>query len=527
MPLQNVEHNVIKGFRQIALLTTLSRILGMVRDISFAHFFGAGWLMTAWTMGFKVPNLARRLFGEGAASASFIPVYSEQLHQNPENAKRLANTVITVVFVILTALVVIGQILIWLYYGLFETRTGPRLGLALCSIMLPYMIFVCIVAILAGILNVHRHFAAPAAAPIVLNIFIIAGILFSGWVLKIPAQRQVFFVAVAVLGAGATQILLQLIALRTKRLSIRPAWDVRSKAFRRIIVLMGPMIIGLTVTQINTLADDVIALSFMNEQGTPLSYGAPSYLYYAQRLYQFPLGVLGISLATAIFPVMSLNAAKKDFDALAATISRGVKSAAFVAVPATAGIWLTARPLVSAIFRHGRFTAADTPVVAWTLSFYALGLCGYFAQQILTRAYYSVQDSKTPMFSALAAVCVNVVLNLVLIWFMGTAGLALSTAVCSYLQVAILAGKLGGRFNTSIFAGLATTLAKTTAAAALMTAVCLAIIAAMAKLPADRFYNLLRLAAVVPSAVIVYTAAAKLLGIKEMSLLTGKKQPQT
>ncbi len=127
--------------------------------MAFAHFFGAGWLMTAWTMGFKVPNLARRLFGEGAASASFIPVYSEEIHRNPKDANRLACTVVTVIFVILAAIVVIGQLTIWTWYWLFETRTGPRLGLALCSIMLPYMIFVCIVAILAGILNVHRHFA--------------------------------------------------------------------------------------------------------------------------------------------------------------------------------------------------------------------------------------------------------------------------------------------------------------------------------------------------------------------------------
>ncbi len=514
---------MIKGFRQIAFLTTLSRVLGMVRDMAFAHFFGAGWLMTAWTMGFKVPNLARRLFGEGAASASFIPVYSEQLHHNPKDANRLACTVVTVIFVILAAIVVIGQLTIWTWYWLFETRTGPRLGLALCSIMLPYMIFVCIVAILAGILNVHRHFAAPAAAPIVLNICIIGGILFSGWALKLKAEQQVFFIALAVLLAGLAQIAIQLGPLRRHGVSLRPAWDIHSQAFRKIIIMMGPMIIGLTVTQINTLADDIIALSFMNEQGDPLTYGAPSYLYYAQRLYQFPLGVLGISLATAIFPVMSSDAARKDFNALTNTISQGVKTAMFVAVPATAGIFLIAKPLVSAIFEHGQFTSADTPVVAYTLSFYAVGLSGYFWQLITARAYYSLQDSKTPMFSAIVAVCVNVVLNLTLIWFMGTAGLALSTALCAYLQVAILLTGLRRRFGRSILTGLPLTLAKTLAATAVMTGVCTGIILAMAKLPADRFFNVLRLAAVVPAAVVVYAAAARLLGTEELSLLTGRK----
>jgi putative peptidoglycan lipid II flippase len=437
---------MIKGFRQIASLTALSRVFGMVRDIAFAHFFGAGWLMTAWTMGFKIPNLARRLFGEGAASASFIPVYSEQLHRNPEQAKELANTVVTVIFVVLAVIVLIGEGLVWCYYGFFETRFGPRLGLTLCSIMLPYMIFVCMVAILAGILNVHRHFATPAAAPIVLNIFIIASILFAGWVLKIKAEHQVFFVAAAVLIAGLVQIAIQIPSLRASGVSIRPAWDIHSEPFRKIIILMGPMVIGLTVTQLNTLADDIIALSFMSEQGYPLSYGAPSYLYYAQRLYQFPLGVLGISLATAVFPVMSSDAARKDFGALARTIARGIKAAVFIAIPATAGIFLVARPLVSAI----------------------AGLCGYFAQQILTRAFYSLQDSKTPMRSAVIAVFVNIVLNLTLIWFLGTAGLALSTAICSYLQVVILILVLRGRFEHSILDGFLATLVKTIVAMVFM-----------------------------------------------------------
>ena len=514
---------MIRGFRQIAGLTTISRVFGMLRDMAFAHFFGAGWLMTAWTMGFKVPNLARRLFGEGAASASFIPVYSEELNNNPEQAKQLANTVVTVVFVILAAIVLVSETLVLSYYGLFETRTGPRLGLLLCSIMLPYMIFICIVAIMAGILNVHRHFATPAASPIVLNICIIGGLLFTGWVLKIEPERQVLFVAAAVLVAGLAQIAIQIPSLRASGVSIRPAWNIHSKAFKRIIILMGPMILGLTATQLNTLADDIIALCFMNEQGYPLSYGAPSYLYYAQRLYQFPLGVLGISLATAIFPVMSSDAARKDFAALGKTVARGMKGAVFVAIPATAGIFLVARPLIAAVFEHGQFTSSDTPVVALTLSFYAVGLSGYFLQQIMTRAFYSMQDSKMPARSAIFAVVANVILNLTLIWFLGTAGLAASTAMCSYLQVTILVIVLRRRLGHAILDGLQVTLMKTLAATALMLLVGIIILILMRSLPAGRGFDILRLAVIVPSAVAVYTVAAKLLHIEMLSLFAGKK----
>jgi putative peptidoglycan lipid II flippase len=514
---------MIRGFRQIAGLTTISRVFGMLRDMAFAHFFGAGWLMTAWTMGFKIPNLARRLFGEGAASASFIPVYSEELHNNPQQAKQLANTVVTVVLVILAVIVLIGEGLVWSYYSFFETRTGPRVGLLLCSIMLPYMIFVCTVAILAGILNVHKHFATPAASPIVLNIFIIGGILFTGWVLKIEPERQVFFVAAAVLIAGLAQIAIQVPSLRASGVSIKPAWNIHSDAFKKIIILMGPMILGLTVTQLNTLADDIIALCFMNEQGEPLSYGAPSYLYYAQRLYQFPLGVLGISLATAIFPVMSSDAARKDFDAFTKTVARGVKAAVFIAVPATAGIFLVARPLVSAVFEHGKFESEDTPIVAWTLSFYAVGLCGYFLQQITTRAFYSMQDSKTPARSALYAVVANIFLNLTLIWFLGTAGLAAATAACSYLQVVILVTVLRRKLGHSILDGLPATLTRTVAATAFMLLAGAIIMTLMKNLPAGRLSDILRLAVVVPLAAAVYVLAAKFLRIEMLSLLTSSE----
>ncbi|OHB78027.1 MAG: murein biosynthesis integral membrane protein MurJ [Planctomycetes bacterium RBG_16_55_9] len=515
---------MIRGFRQIASLTAVSRVLGMLRDMAFAHFFGAGWLMTAWTMGFKVPNLARRLFGEGAASASLIPVYSEELHHNPEQAKRLASTVVTVVTVILTAIVLVGEVLLLSYYGLFETRTGPRLGLLLCSTMLPYMIFICTSAILSGILNVHGHFAAPAAAPIVLNLFIIGGILLTGWATKMEPQRQVFFVAIAVLISGLAQVAIQIPSLRANGVFIRPAWDIRSEAFRKVIVLMGPMILGLAATQINTLADDIIALSFMNERGDPLSYGAPSHLYYAQRLYQFPLGVLGISLATAVFPIMSADAARKDFEAFTRTIARGIRAAVFVAIPATAGILLIAVPLVAAVFEHGQFKESDTPVVAWTLSFYAVGLCGYFLQQVTARAFYSLQDAKTPAFSAAAAVVANVILNLTLIWFLGTGGLAAATAICSYLQVVILVTALRRKLGRSILDGLAATLKKTLAATALMSVVGVGVLVLMRTLPDDKIFDVLRLGVVVPLAAATYLLAAKFLHIEMLSLLAGGKR---
>jgi len=528
---------MVKGFRQIALLTAFSRVLGLVRDMAFSYFLGASGVMDGWVIGFKIPNLTRRLFGEGAASASFIPVYSEELQKDRDRADRLACTVVTVVFLILAGVVLVGEIGVWAYYSFFCTHESTKLMLALTGIMLPYMILICVVALLGGILNSHLHFAAPAAAPIVLNVFIIGSLCFTGWVLVMAPTRQVFVAATAVITAGLVQIAIQLPPLHKRGVSIRPAWDVRSEEFKKILLLMGPMVLGMTVTQINTLADDIIAkcLSGSSDKGEfftwlgsqiryPLWDGAVSKLYYSQRLYQFPLGVLGISLATAIFPVMSAEAAKKDFDALLRTISRGLRASVFIAIPATVGLILVARPLVSAVFGHGQFakSEANTEWTACTLSFYALGLCGYFCQQIATRAFYSMQDSKMPALTALAAVFANIALNLTLVWFMATAGLALSTAICSYLQVVILIFVLRARFGSSLLAGLTATVAKTMIATAFMGLSGWIVLTEMRNLPLSFRFDVLRLVVVVPTATIVYAASAKLLKITALSLVTGK-----
>lgn len=528
---------MIKGFRQITSLTAVSRIFGFLRDIAYSHFFGANALLDAWTIAFKIPNLARRLFGEGAASASLIPIYSEELHKDRHQARQLVNTVVTVLFVLLAAIILTGEGIIWAYYKFFTSTSETRLVLSLTSIMLPYMLLVCMVAILAGILNVHRHFAAPAAAPIVLNIFIIGSILLTGWAFKLQPRQQLFFVAVAVLIAGLTQIAIQIPPLRSAGVSIRPGWKISSHAFRKIIILMGPMILGLTVTQINTLADDLIAwwFSASPEKGAdflllgktiayPLQRGSVSHLYFAQRLYQLPLGVFGISLATAIFPVMSSFSAKKDFTGLSRMVSQGLRSCFFIAIPATIGLVAIARPLISLAFQHGQFSANDTDMVTWTLLFYALGLCGYFTQQLLTRAFYSMQDSKTPMTSALIAVVANIVLNLTLIWFLGTGGLAASTAVCAYLQVAILAVVLRRSLQKQgagslLLDGLAAALLKTIIATLCMSAA----IAATLWL-SKNYADIFKLLLVVPVAAAVYLLTAKFLHIEMLSLLTGRKQ---
>jgi len=531
---------MVKGLKQIVSLTMISRVFGLIRDLSCNYFFGATTLGDAFWIAFKIPNLTRRIFGEGAASASFIPVYSEQLQKDKDSAQRLASTVITVVVASLSSLVILGWVVMLFWRGLPSTTSDTQIVLNLSSVMLPYAVMICTVAILAGILNSHFHFAAPAAAPIVLNLCIISGVMVSGFVLKMPAQMQVYAVAISVLVAGVLQIAMQFIPLRKIGVRLRPNWEVRSEAFGKIMILMGPMILGLTVTQLNTLADDLIAWIFSGspEKGTsfvlagkeflyPLQRGSVTHLYFAQRLYQFPLGVFGISLATAIFPVLAKAAAQGDKKTLCETVGKGIKLAIFIAMPATIGLILVSRPLVTLMLEHGEsFDSLDSQKTSWTLVFYAIGLSGYFMQQIVTRAFYSIQDSKMPARSAIIAVCVNFVLNLILIWFIGTGGLAFSTAICSYLQVFILLYVLRRRFEFPILDGIGISLLKTFFATLVMGATGFVVLRVLENLESNWMFNLLRIVSIMVVSVVSYAAMAKLLKIEMLGLLL-KKSPQT
>jgi putative peptidoglycan lipid II flippase len=542
---------MLKGFRTIAVLTAISRVLGFARDTAYAVVFGPGTLLDAWFIAFRIPNLGRRLFGEGAAAASIVPVYSEQLQKDPATAGRLARTVISALFIVLVVLVIFGEGIIGLLSHYWGDKIDTKLVLSLTAVTLPYMILICLVAVIAGLLNVHRHFAMPALAPVIMNVFIIGGTITAAVMFPVhiaeqggsasevirsfsqPAVRQVFVVAVAVIIAGIFEFGIQVPPFAASGLSLRPAWDVRAEPFRRILRLMAPMIIGLAATQINTLVDDIIAWVFSGspEKGEfftllgqqvryPLWRGSVSYLGYAQHLYQLPLGIFGISLATALFPVMSTHAAKKDYNELCRTVSLGVRSSIFVALPCTIGLILVAKPFISVWLRHGNFRSEDVAGVVWPLIFYSLGITGYFLQHMMVRAFHSLQDPVPPVRTGLLAVAVNFLLNITLIWPLGTGGLAASTAICSYLQITILAVLLRKRLGHSVLEGFALTAVKTALATALMAAAAITIYWLL-----SQKHNLVKLSVVIPVCAAVFIIAALLLRIPEISLLTGKRRP--
>lgn len=522
---------MFKGFRQTVLLTIVSRITGLLRDMAFAFFFGANELMDSWVIAFMIPNLARGLFGEGAASSSLIPVYSEELVKDRRSAEQLASTVLSVVFVILAGVVLAGETIVWVWYFFFSPMSATALKLSLTGIMLPYMILICLEAIAGGVLNSHRHFALPAFAPIILNVVMVVSLYFGSWLFVSNLSAQAYFQACCVIIAGFMQFGSQLIPLKMMGVQVRPAWHIRSEAFKKVIMLMGPMVLGLVATQINTLMDKFIALLFSSsaEKGLsfiffgreiayPMHAGAVSRIFYAQRLYQFPFGVFGISLATVVFPVMSADAARKDSAALCATIAKSIKGAIFVAFPATVGLILIRKPLISLLFEHGRFTVQDTILTASIVVCYTIGLTGFFMQQICAKAYYSTQDSHRPMRTTLLAVVLNFILNLILIWPLGAAGLALATSICSYVQVAILLKGLADKFGRKIFDGVVNELVKTVVITLVMSVVAFFVLKVTGSMP-----QIIQLPTVVIATVFLYLAGAVILKVEMLSLITGRK----
>jgi len=429
--------------RTVATLTFASRIAGLARDAVLSRVFGAGTAMDAFAFGFMVPNLFRRLFGEGALTAAFLPVYTRLVDGDPGAARRLATLVVGGAAAVLGVLVLLGEVLAW---RLAATGAVEALPARLLMIMLPFAPLVCTTALLGAMLQARRRFGPTAAAPILLNLAVVAAALAVAEAAE--PERGILVVAVAVLGAGAAQVLWSWWALRrAARGEVlareRGADAVAAGAARSVVGRALPMVVGLGVLQLNTLLDGVIA-SWPTAVGPtvlgvdyPLRPGAMATLSWAQRLYEFPLGVFGIAVATAIFPALSrLAGDPADF---AATLRRGVRLVLFIGLPASAGLVLVARPLVAVVLEGRAFTEADTAATSGILVAYGTAVWAYSLNQVLVRGCYARGDTRSPVRIGIGLVGLNATLNLLLIWTpLGVAGLAASTAICASLQPFLL-----------------------------------------------------------------------------------------
>ena len=411
--------------------------------------------MDAFVLAFTIPNLFRRLFGEGALSAAFIPVFTSKLqNENASAANRLFGLCATALALILGSAALLSWAGCWMIPALADVSDKTALFLSLLKILSPYVALICLAALFSAALQVHRQFAIPALMPVVLNLCWIAGIL-----LLCPGLG-VYGMAWAVLIGGILQAALQLPALRRHGTRLRAEWRFRDPDLRRVAALMLPAMLGMAVLQNNVVLDRVIV-----EACVP-GHGGNSALYFGNRLVQFPLGVFGIAMATAVFPSLSSAAAAGDRPALTATLQQALRMMLFISLPAVAVAVALPEAIVALLFQRGHFDAAATARTASVLRFYSLGLWAYCGVQVVTRAFYAQEDTRTPVRIATAMVALNLGLNLTLVWTMRESGLALATAVSSAANLAILLIILRRRLGAIGGAGLAASAVRSLAAAA-------------------------------------------------------------
>ncbi len=441
------EKGFVRDARTVMGFTLLSRITGLGRDTALAALLGLGALADAFHMGFLLPHLFRRLFGEGALSAAFIPQYTQLVESDRPQARRLAWAMVSLLLVALSLVVLLGEVVLaaMLHWGQFTDTSYTAIKLIM--LMLPYMPLVCAVALVGGMLQVHGKFGPTAAAPILLNLAMITAASLSIW--KIGPQQGVYLVGLFILGAGLLQLLWQVVAVWS---SEPPTLDFSGsrKHLTSIFKIMLPMLAGLAVFQINSAMDTFLSYLLSSRDGSsvmaiiagkqlfyPIQSGAVAALAWSQRLYQFPLGVFGIAVATAIFPALSRYAIT-DRNSFEQTLRNGLRLTVFIGLPASVGLILVRLPLTRLIFQYGRFDLEDAARVSTILGGYAIAIWAYSATHVLTRGFYAIKDARTPLRITVVNVLLNLSLNCILIWYMGAAGLAWSTALCAIWQMFLL-----------------------------------------------------------------------------------------
>lgn len=518
-----------RGFERhaftVTLLTAASRFGGLAREACFSRLIGVTDAASAFGFAFLVPNLFRRLFGEGALSAALVPEQARLEAGHPGAARRLATLVLVGLGLGLAGLVLLGEIVILLL--------GPDAGLAtrLLAITLPYMPLVCITAIAGAVLQVRGRFAPAAAAPILLNLTLVVAVVVA-WSLGDGGpvgEDRIGWVAWGVVVAGVLQAGWTLVEL--KRTSPKtpagiPAGRIRRRSrtsLRRVLSQSIPMMIGLGVLQLNTFLDGLIA-SWPTVVGPtilghpyPLGDTAMATLGYASRLYEFPLGVFGLAIATAIFPQLAREVA--DRDRFATTIRRGIRLVMFIGVPASVGVVLVRRELTEVVFLGGAFDLDDVRDVAFVLLGYAVAIWSYSLVHLLVRGFYARREPMVAIRVAIGVVVLNLVLNLALVFgtSLGVAGLAWSTAACSIVQAILLLRLLGRRTGPLLDLDVRRSVIETLVATAIMAGlVMLAMAGTRSMLPAGSWW----------AAVVVLVVAAGTGGVVHASLSAWRRRPE-
>jgi len=435
--------SLLRSSGVVGVMTLLSRVLGLVRDVVIANLFGATGSADAFFVAFKIPNFLRRLFAEGAFSQAFVPVLSEYRTQRTLAdvqllVNRVAGTLGAILLLVTLIAVAASPIVTAVFAPGFYMHETVKFDLAsdMLRITFPYLLLISLTAFAGAILNSYERFAVPAFTPVLLNVCLIGCALFLTPIMDEPVMA----LAWGVLMAGAVQLCFQLPFLWHLRLLPKPRWGWQDEGVQRILMLMLPALFGVSVAQINLLLDTVLA-SF-------LQTGSVSWLYYSDRLSELPLGVFGIAISTVILPSLSRKHASQSTDSFAHTLDWAVRMILLIGLPSAVALVMLAEPLIITLFKYGAMTERDVAMSAMSLRAYGVGLLAFMLIKVLAPGYFSRQDMKTPVKIAIQAMVANMVFNLLLIFPFQHVGLAAATSMSAFLNAGLL---LRGLLKEGVF----------------------------------------------------------------------------
>lgn len=430
----------------IGLATLTSRVLGLVRDVVQASYFGTSAAADAFGVATRIPTLLRDLFAEGAMSAAFVPTFTRHLQrEGREAAWRLGSQVINGLVVVTGVLVVLGILLaepLARYYapGYIDEPEKLALTVLLTRVNMPFLMLIAVAAAMMGMLNGLRRFFVPAMSPALYNVFFIASTVVLTPAFINLGVEPAMALSIGMLTGGLAQILIQVPALRREGYGHRWLFDAKDPGVREILLLMGPGSIGVAAAQVNLLVNTILATSAEGD-------GAVSALQYAFRMMYMPIGIFGVSVATAAVPELARYAGDGDTTGMRTTLSWGIRLMLMLSVPATIGLMVLSEPIVQMIYERDEFTADSTYLVASALLFYAPGIIGYSVVKIVSPCFYAMKDARTPIIASLVTIAANLVLNVVLNAVMGFTGLALGTAIAANLNAGLLLVLLSRRIG--------------------------------------------------------------------------------
>ena len=502
----------------ISALTLMSRLLGLAREQVFAAFLGAGLHADAFQAAFRIPNLLRDLFAEGALSAAFIPTYARALAQGgPARARQLSSRLLTLLAVLLGGVTLLGVALaIPLVHALapgFETVPGKlELTVLLTRIMLPFLPLVSLAAVAMGMLNAEERYGPPALAPAVFNVVTIvwAGLL---WAMGLDLFTVVVGWALGTLFGGLAQLMIQVPPLVRGGWRFRPEWAPRDPGIRAIATLMAPATMGLAAVQVNIFVSTIFASH---------EPGAVSWLNYAFRILYLPIGVFGVALGTVATTGLARRAAAGDFEGMRETLRQSLRMLTFLTLPATVGLVVLGVPIIRLLFERGRFTDLDTHRTATALALYAAGLVAYTGVKVLAPAFYSLGRPRVPLMASVFAVATNLLITLALHPRLGYRAVALGTSLGALVNAVVLLAAFERRVGLR-GGGMRGALAKMAVAAAVMGPAAWATAHGLERVVGTHGLGAQALTGLVPvvAGMVVYLGAARLLRVPEAAMLAG------